>query len=44
MIEIRLIPEDEFKRVRASNMDKYAKLHILDVMCRAYEIATVMLA
>ena len=41
MIEIRLIPEKEFKRVRAANMDKYAKLQILADMCRANAIATV---
>ena len=41
MIEIRLIPEKEFKRVRAANIDKYAKLHILADMCRANAIATV---
>jgi transketolase len=41
MIEIRLISEKEFKRVRAANIDKYAKLHILADMCRANAIATV---
>ncbi len=41
MIEIRLIPEKEFKRVRVANIDKYAKLHILADMCRANAIATV---
>jgi transketolase len=41
MIEIRLIPEKEFRRVRAANIDKYAKLHLLADMCRANAIATV---
>ena len=41
MIEIRLIPEKEFKRVRAANIDKYTKLQILADMCRANAIATV---
>ncbi|UCD77132.1 MAG: hypothetical protein JSW26_17085 [Desulfobacterales bacterium] len=41
MIEIRLIPEKEFRRVRAANIDKYTKLHLLADMCRANAIATV---
>ena len=41
MIEIRLIPETEFKRVRSANIDKYTKLQILADMCRANAIATV---
>jgi transketolase len=41
MIEIRLIPEKEFSRVRAADIDKYAKLHLLADMCRANAIATV---
>ena len=41
MIEIRLIPEKEFRRVRAANIDKYTKLQILADMCRANAIATV---
>jgi transketolase len=41
MIEIRLIPEEEFKRVSAAKMDKYKKLHLLADMCRANAIATV---
>jgi transketolase len=41
MIEIRLIPENEFKRVRAANIDKYTKLQILADMCRANTFATV---
>ena len=41
MIEIRLIPENEFKRVRAADIDKYAKLQLLADMCRANAIATV---
>jgi len=41
MIEIRLIPENEFKRIRAASIDKYTKLQILADMCRANAIATV---
>jgi transketolase len=41
MIEIRLIPENEFKRIRAANIDKYTKLQILADMCRANTITTV---
>lgn len=41
MIEIRLIPQKEFKRIRAANIDKYTKLKILADMCRANAIATV---
>jgi transketolase len=41
MIEIRLIPEKEFKRVREANIDKYAKLQLLSDMCRANAFATV---
>ncbi len=41
MIEIRLIPEKEFERVRAANIDKYIKLQIMADMCRANAIATV---
>ena len=41
MIEIKLIPEKEFERVRAANLDKYTKLQILADMCRANAIATV---
>ena len=41
MIEIRLIPEKEFKRVRAADIDKYAKLQLLSDMCRANALATV---
>jgi transketolase len=41
MIEIRLIPEKEFKRVRAADIDKYVKLQLLADMCRANAIASV---
>ena len=41
MIEIRLIPQKEFKRVREANIDKYAKLNLLSDMCRANTISTV---
>jgi transketolase len=41
MIEIRLIPQKEFRRVRTANIDKHAKLHLLADMCRANAIASV---
>ena len=41
MIEIRLIPNKEFKRVHAADVDKYVKLQLLADMCRANTIATV---
>lgn len=41
MIEIKLIPEKEFKRVRAADIDKYTKLQLLADMCRTNAIATV---
>jgi transketolase len=41
MIEIRLIPVKEFKRVRAANIDKQVELQLLSDMCRANAIATV---
>jgi transketolase len=41
MIEIRFIPEKEFRRIRTANIDRYAKLHLLADMCRANAIATV---
>ena len=41
MIEIRLIPKNEFERIRAANINKHTKLQILADMCRANAIATV---
>ncbi|CAB1083764.1 Transketolase (EC [Olavius algarvensis Delta 1 endosymbiont] len=41
MIEIRLIPENEFQRIRAANIDKIIKLQLLADMCRANTFATV---
>ena len=41
MIEIRLIPENEFQRVRAANIEKYARLALLSDMCAANALATV---
>ncbi len=41
MIEIKLIPETDFKRVRAADINKYSKLQLLADMCRANAIATV---
>ena len=34
MIEIRLISEKEFERIRAANIDKHTKLQLLADMCR----------
>ncbi len=41
MIEIKLIPVKEFKRVRAADIEKNTKLQLLADMCRANAIATV---
>ena len=41
MIEIRLIPETEFQRVRAANIDTFARLALLSDMCSANALATV---
>jgi len=41
MIEIRLIPENEFQRIHAANIDKIMKLQLLADMCRANTIATI---
>jgi len=41
MIEIRLIPKNEFQRIRAANIDKIMKLQLLADMCRANTFATV---
>ncbi len=41
MIEIRLIPENEFKRIRETNIDKYTRLALLSDMCGANALATV---
>ncbi len=41
MIEIRLIPENEFQRVRKANIDRYTRLALLSDMCSANALATV---
>jgi len=41
MLEIRLIPETEFQRVRAAPLAAYDKLSLLADMCRANTLATV---
>jgi len=41
MIEIRLIPESEFVRIREANIDKYIRLALIADMCSANALATV---
>ena len=41
MIEIKLIPENEFQRIREASIDKYARLVLLSDMCSANALATV---
>ncbi len=41
MLEIKLISEEEFQRVRKANIDKYARLALLSDMCSANALATV---
>ena len=41
MIEIRLIPENEFQRIREADIDRYARLGLLSDMCSANALATV---
>ena len=41
MIEIRLIPEKEFQRIRAASLPRFEKLRLLSDMCRANTLATV---
>ncbi|MCB9111285.1 MAG: 1-deoxy-D-xylulose-5-phosphate synthase [Anaerolineales bacterium] len=41
MVELKLIPVEEFKRVRNSSADKYKKLQIIADMCRANTLAEV---
>lgn len=41
MVKILLIPVEEFRRVRASAIDKYDRLALLADMCRANTLATV---
>lgn len=41
MLEIKLIPEKEFQRIRNAVIDQYDKLALLADMCRANALATV---
>jgi transketolase len=41
MLEIKLIPINEFQRVRRANIDKYTRLALLSDMCSANALATV---
>ena len=41
MLDIKLIPEAEFQRVRNADTDRYAKLSLIADMCRANALATV---
>jgi len=41
MLEIKLIPEEEFQRIREADIKKYDKLELLADMCRANALATV---
>lgn len=41
MLEIKLIPETEFQRVRSADIDRYEKLSLVADMCRANALATV---
>lgn len=41
MIEIKLIPLEEFKRIYGTPLDKYEKLAVIADMCRANTLATV---
>ena len=41
MLEIRLIPEAEFQRIRTAGIPKYDQLALLADMCRANALATV---
>ena len=41
MLEIKLIPEEEFQRIQQADIPKYQKLALLADMCRANALATV---
>jgi transketolase len=41
MLEIKLIPEEEFHRIEKADIAKYTKLELLADMCRANALATV---
>jgi len=41
MLEIKLIPEKEFQRIRNAEIDRYEQLSLIADMCRANALATV---
>jgi len=41
MLEIKLIPHEEFQRIQTANIPRYDKLALLGDMCRANALATV---
>jgi len=41
MLEIKLIPGEEFHRIEKADIGKYEKLSLLAGMCRANALATV---
>lgn len=41
MVEITLIPREEFERVRGAPLDRYARLSLIADMCRANTLAAV---
>lgn len=41
LLEIRLIPETEFRRIRTARIEEFEKLALLADMCRANALATV---
>ncbi|MEE8428519.1 MAG: 1-deoxy-D-xylulose-5-phosphate synthase, partial [Gammaproteobacteria bacterium] len=41
MLEIKLIPESEFQRIRGSGLDGHSKLSLIADMCRANALSTV---
>ena len=41
MLEIKLIPEKEFQRIRDAEIDRYEQLSLIADMCRANALATV---
>jgi transketolase len=44
MVDIRIIPVEEFHRVRSAQMDRYEKASIIADMCRANALSAVKLA
>lgn len=41
MVELKLIPVEEFNRVRVASIDKYKKLKLIADMCRANTLVEV---